>query len=928
MADTVSKEQAVANNMTKLLSDLGVHDIPESLIRQVASRMGGKSNPNIERKLKASLTGIGVTPIKSFRFPETIEFDIEEAGGSIPLKESFDLNGHIFQRSEIIKDLFCVVKNCLQPVLGITSIYSLDSPAGFQSMHNTVRIYLKKCDDGDFDVNHAVIKYFQNICLAAQREILGKENTVDTNNVLKYQRYLAVQKALLPFRTSGKAKDFVESKALLETPFVAEKAIELIKRSGFIYEEAGAIYNRRFGCAYEPIIGVGVICVRCNRINRFQRIAFNEKCSCGEPLFRKCKKTGCGAPVSRIADVCPICGARESDYIQLATLSQAESYVEKGCVEQAELCFAYAQNSAPDRQAELNKIQALIDRLKADRDNALGDIELLINQRSFYAASRKLTEAKRKFPSDVLQNIERRIINAQNSADHIFAAANSTAEELQKVLAVSIDHPGALELISKIPPKPPARLAVSTYDEYIQLSWEASADIGVKYRVVRKKESPPDTVFDGDGGFDIMTEQLHARDLSPVTGKIYYAVFAERGSAYSLECALKAVVFLPDVSALSLRQLRDGVEISYKLPKGANEVSVKRKVGDNNTLVYRGTNSIVIDRYVPEQCLYKITALFDNRESKGKIISFMASVFPEEIEPQIRLEHNSIHVSWYTTQSGYDVMICGLTRPGFLPETGKVYSDRELAEKTSKLADVSCEEATVSFEVKPNSEHTLIVMIGNFNGWLCCGVFPVFAGVYPKLIQAPHTVDVQGNHYFSFDGSFPPNVCGFTYSISKTKEFPDDGKYRAGNMKGYNGTDRPMIKIQNLEKSYVGRCYIFCRFKLNSGKETEPMGYEVHFRQDIQAQVNLRIRGVSLKGNIRIKLGRYDFSGYSELPGLRLMVGSTAFDLDRYSVSSSKTVYLYQVDLELPAPVNNEADIRLVPVNNMFINDFTINYKY
>ena len=925
--------EVVAGFMAEMLSILGIDKIPETIIKQVEIRTGISNG-----KLKDGLEAIKAESIQTFYEPEG--FNVATASTAIKPGEDFAINAKYYKLSEVVQDLFILVEKLLIPVLKIDEEKRpavLESPEGFQFIYKTLCEYQEKYDGTD----EIPIHYFWDLCNEVKKAVFGDTSggikalsaLPDTyaSCLTKYQKYLNIEKAFFPFRAlQQKYKDVLNSVCpFLELPVVAEAAIGLIMTYGYTYEEAGGIYNKQFGCAYEPISSdVTVICVKCNKVSRFPEVHLNEKCVCGEPLFRKCRKKGCGMSIPRMVDVCPGCGTRESNFIQFEKiLPHIKAYAERGCVEQAEAGFVYAENLVPDCQEELREIQKLINTAKTSRTETLNELGRLIDQRFFYTASGKLAEAKKKFPLDVLQNIENRIVAAENLADEMFSTADRTAEALQKVLAVCADHPGALKNIRMIPPMPPVRLNASICEGYIQLSWEASSEIGVQYRVIRKRNSAPATVFDGDGEFDIRTEKTSAKDLAPVAGKVYYAVFAERNNGSSSGGALASLLFLPEVSDFSLYQLKNGVEISYRLPKGASGVRVERKIGTENSVIYEGINSVVLDRNIPERCSYTVTAIFDKRESNGKTLLFTSSVFPKEIKPQFHMEQNRICVSWNTLQKGYDIKVLERTQGSFLPESGRLYRDDELSGKTRKIAIVSDEETSLSFEVTPYRKYTLLVMVGNPNGWLCCGVFPVFAEVYPKVARLPDSVDLQGNHYFLFEGSFSGNICGFSYFISKKDKLDPDNSFKTGKMEGYNGINRPMIKIPTEGQGYVGRYYIFCRFKLKNGEETEAMCSEIHFRQDIRIVVDLKVKGGRLKGDIQFKLREYDFEGYTELPELRLSAGSIVVNLRRYSVVPSKRTFSIPVNEQLPVLTDDNITIKIEPVDNTFINDFTINYN-
>lgn len=943
----MSDTEAVAGFMAEMLSILGIYKIPDTIISQVASRMEGTSSkkPNsLKSDLKKSLAQIKVETMKTFQEPEIV-FDISTKANEFG-EEIVCGKTRKYKCSEVLQDVFTLVEKLLIPELRKIGMDEerpavLDTPEGFEFVYKMICKYQVAYIDSN-DREHDVAL----ICLEVRREVFGdkdeiskskpvSENLPDTfaNLLTKYQRLLNKRKACIPFQALRQkyGSDFKFAFPFLELPVVAEAAIRLIMQYGFTYEKAGWIYNKQFNCAYEPISSdVTLICVKCNKVNRFPEVHLNEKCVCGEPLFRKCRKKGCGMPVSRMVDVCPGCGMRESDYIRFeAMLPQVKAYAERGCVEQAETGFVYAQSLAPDRQEDLREIQKQIDSAKASRTETLNKLGELINQRLFYAASERLAETKKKFPSDVLQNVESRIVTAQNLADEMFSKADRTVDAFQKVLAVCADHPGALREIHKIPPKPPARLNASVCEGYIQLSWEASSESGIQYRIIRKRNSAPATVFDSDGKFDIRTEKTYAKDLSPVTGKVYYAVFAERDGILSSGGAVASLLFLPEVSNFSLCQLKDGVEISYRLPEGASGVRVERKNGTENTVVYEGLNTAVIDRTVLERCAYTVTVIFDKRESNGKTSLFTSTVFPKEIKPQIRSEQKRVQVSWDIRQKEYGVRVLEQIDEGFFPEQGRLYSISELEGKTQTLARASGEDLSVSFEIKPNRRYVLLVMVGDSKGWLCCGEFSEVFEVYPGVERMPVDVNGQGEHTFVFESNLPEGVHGFSYLLSKKNKIDPDSRFTAVVLGArYNRTDKPMFRILTAGQPYVGKYYIFYRFQLENGAETALRYSEIYFLPQIQATVSLKVKKARVTGHIDFQLEKYDFEGDTSLPELCLRAGNEKINLkeinlESFGASPSRPRFSIRVDEQLSV-LADSSSITLEPVDKVFVQAFTI----
>jgi len=946
MDDEQSKEAIIARAMVRLFGALGIHEISLSLIKQVASRMGSKFDSSAADRLKAALEGQKIILKETKPYYDAIDakqftFNRKKVDASIVMpSENFFLNRPpLFSSeipavlSEVNKDLFTVVA-FLQPRL-YNAVDGIDirSEAGQSSLHNTIIKYLEECDKGKakggFNIDDPATRYFQSICIDAKKDILNENPSIEKDNLRKYKRYLKEQEVFSYFLTLVKPGELKDAVVLFETPFIAEKILELIMRKGFKYEEAIYIYNRQFGCSYIPLSDeVAIICVKCLKVYRNKSIKPTEKCVCGESLFRKCGRTGCGEFVPRYIDVCPRCGSRESDTVQFANITaSAKSSVSKGYIEQAETYLVAAQTLDPDRKSEINDIQNTIDKAKKDRGSIINEIDELIAQRAFYAAEKKLIEAKKKVSFESLKNIEQRIINAQNNADKQFVSASNTIDELQKVLAICIDHPGALERIKKIPPKSPTRLTVKKNNKnQIRLSWNASPDIGVTYRLIRKEGSPPKTVHDGDDDFDVTTDKLFTDDTSPIPGKTYYAVFTERGSITSVDSAVGLLEYFPDVSVPSIRQLKDRVEIKYQIPMGASGVHIDREMNGKTTTIFQGKETVVSDQPVPDQCSYIITTLYKSGKSKGKELPFTASVLPKEIKPQIKTEQNKVYVSWEDTkQKGYTVKILEVTQANFSLAVGEFYPKSEFAEKTRELVDISCDKLSASFDVTPNISYELIILIGNQNGYLCCGTYPIYAVVYPKIQRKPYKVNERGYYSFVFEERLPEDVCGFSYSIQK-KTTPEPVKFTSGDMNNPSSINMPIIDILNINRTYVGRWYIFVKFKLKNGKETPLFCSEVHFRQEIKVQVRLKCKGTKLRAELQFNLSAYDYEGYPVLPSLTLSVGNTLIPIAGFPVSPEHTNYKHIEELQLPAPIYDMSKVELILEDQTLIYDYTL-YK-
>ena len=929
MPDIKKPEEIAAETIQNFLKIVGVDELRDSLIKQVSYRIGTKLNNKYENDFRNALKKVNIVPSSKYSIAkiDMIKFDVDDIGtaGGVTVKPIFNFDLHLVEFKKINKDLFTVVEDVLMPVLGKSSSQNIKTPAGFQYMHDIIKEFLDGFISGKFKDNVTEVNYFKRVCNGARAIILGTDATVNIGNVLKYQKYLKKEEALIPFQSiEGVSSD---ARIVFEIPYLADKAINIIMKNGFTYEESVGIYNVRFGCNYEPYTGNGIVCCICHKTNIFfAKIKNTENCSdCGQPLFRKCNKDGCNTIIPRVIDACPQCGFRESDIKYYDNIiSTAKVLAEKGLIEKADEYLAIAQTAVPNRKTELNNIQNIINNEKANRQKIINEIELLINSKNFYAAKGKLVNAKKILPYEILEKIETQIINAINSAEKLFSSVGDSMQQLQRVLSICADHTEAIKYRDMIPPKAPSQLGspfVNT-NNHIQVSWSPSPDIDIEYCLIRKKDSPPTSVSDGDK--IAQTENLDATDTSPIPGNIYYAVFTKRGKRYSSEFACSSIKYLPTVSYFKIKPLKDKkTELSYNIPQGASGVKIER-ISNNGKIdiVYEGSKTIAIDSSQTQICTYTIKVIYDDKmESKEKKQFFNIDTLPKEIKPQINSENNNIKITWNTTQIGYTVKIINTDKTQNSIEEGNFCSENELGLKANELASVYCEDFFVDFNVETNKQYYLAVLIGNQNGYLCCGVFPVYSGKFPKLRQIPNDVDIHGNHYFSFEHSLTNEWI--YYAITKQNNTaPDNDKFKLENVIDKDGDGRPVVKIQNQNHTYIGKYYFCCKYRLINDTWSDFIWSNIHFRQEVRIVFKLKQSGTILTANLYVNLINYDFESYPELPQLNFLIDGIEYPIKRRNVYINNRSFRTTETIQLRTPIKNLSDVKLIPADKAFISDF------
>jgi len=940
--------QNIVRKIAKLLKENSNYEVSEAFVKKIAIRTGRKTDSKSIDEIMNILRDEDVVIHESKRYKDAVDilpFIIQQKkahSGVVMPPEMFFLNTPYYinkmknekkqiapeKLTDINKDLFTVTK-FLQDRLGTDDGVNITSEAGHLSLRHTILAYIEECykgkAKGGLDDKDSAVKYFLEICINAKNTILNDNPNIEKDNLRKYKRFLKEQEVQFDFKSYGEPNELKEVSFLFEMPFFAENIIKRIVGKMFSYEDSIEIYNRQIKqleIEYTPLSDdVIVTCAVCLKGNLFQKIKLGLKCECGEDLFRKCNRAKCGETVPRYFNECPKCGSRESDPIQFENfISSAKSLVENGFIEQAGVYLAAAKTIDPD-SSELVNIQNNIDKSKIKINKIFSEIDELIEKRAFFAAERFLASVRKEVSSNALSEIEGRITTAISTSDKLFASSKNTTEDMQKVLSICTDHPGAMECYERIPPRPPRNITVSINDDGVYIAWESSLDGDVNYRILRNRDAPPESISDCD--WEEITNKLFFKDMYPPVGDLHYAVFSERGKSVSESFLRKSVSFLPEISNISLRRRKDCVEISYKIPKGADAVRIKRESGGMIDTIYTGNDTKLIDSLATKQCNYLFTALYKDSESNIKSLLFISSAIPDEILPIFEIQQNNITVRWNTKQTEYNVKILEVSDKLFDPSVGELYEENDLKKRTLNLATARCDDQTISFTVKPNQNHTLIVMIGNENGYLCCGIETVYTGVYPKLNKLPDRVDSNGTHYFTFSEPLPNDVVSFSYTIFKDNKLPINENYKRGDIGAESASN---IKVQNIDHLYTGLYNILCTFKLKNGTESSSVCSEVHFQQDIDAHVRLKCKGLKLKAEIRIELNRYDYIGYPYLPKLNLSVGNMIYEISEQPVYQNKRTYKIVQDIILSSPVYNLNDINLVPINKEFINDFTFDY--
>ncbi|MBR6888580.1 MAG: zinc ribbon domain-containing protein [Selenomonadaceae bacterium] len=320
------------------------------------------------------------------------------------------------------------------------------------------------------------------------------------------------------------------------------------------YELSAALYNKAAGLLknpYEATVDAGensfcVTCANCGAFESFRTREESERARCkicGESFFVECPK--CGKKIPATAEHCTACD------FSIAELKKFSNYVAEAnsmldLVEQAR----NADEDVHIVTAEIIKILAKAKLLKPE-SNDLKKIEWRINKTASELKKRELFAwAEKKLPSLSIAPAK---------------AVSDCVEILRKIK----DYKPAVDRLKLIPPKAPPTLVATLRENYLpvnhssigkisvkakstsagssannlicNVSWQAPADLGITYTLIKKIDGVPQTYRDGEILIE-NSDKLEFVDTDVKAGVLYgYAIFSTRLGTISAPTTATAV---------------------------------------------------------------------------------------------------------------------------------------------------------------------------------------------------------------------------------------------------------------------------------------------------------------------------------------------------------------------------------------------------
>ena len=365
--------------------------------------------------------------------------------------------------------------------------------------------------------------------------------------------------------------------------YFADNCIRRIQKTfpNFLtYELSVALYNKAAGLLKNPYEAVGdtsenSFCVTCANCGGFENFRTHEEAErarckiCGENFFIECPK--CGKKIPATANRCTVCD------FSLVEFKKFSAYVEEAnsmldLVEQAR----NADEDVHLVMAEIIKILAKAKLLKPEH-NDVKKIEWRINKIAAELKKRELFAwAEKKLPSLSIAPAK---------------AVSDCVEILRKIK----DYKPAVDRLKLIPPKAPAALVATLRENYLpvnnssigkisvkakstsagsteanlicNISWQAPADLGLTYTLIKKIDGVPKTYRDGEILLE-NSDRLEFVDTNVKPGVLYgYAIFSTRLGTISTPTTATAVHYSDLDEKKLIAKTEDGAcKFIWRLP--------------------------------------------------------------------------------------------------------------------------------------------------------------------------------------------------------------------------------------------------------------------------------------------------------------------------------------------------------------------------
>ncbi len=345
----------------------------------------------------------------------------------------------------------------------------------------------------------------------------------------------------------------------------------------------------------------------------------------------------------------------------------------------AKALLAQLEASYGDEQS-LPELRKALEALIVEIENLQIEIGRLESAEKYYELKRKIDLLEISFPkypglNEIKLKTEDKIKVAESYLNH----ARRTSAGKEKVnyylhaLDACKDCAEAISALSLLPPDAPTNLQIEQQPNCISLKWASPAsDLGVVYRLLKKKGDPPTHPEDGEVLAE-MTNQ-HYNDTNVLSGESYsYGVFSMRGGISSTSSASTGpLLFVAEVLEASIVPGYRKVHLRWQLPSNVKGVEIfrslnnapsRRVIGDAFARLDPVKEFIDKDVYDNITYGYLICTIFEDykgfeRFSNGIKLSAKTLTPPLPISTlEVKLDAEQFHLKWEASSNNSIIIV-------------------------------------------------------------------------------------------------------------------------------------------------------------------------------------------------------------------------------------------------------------------------------
>lgn len=382
--------------------------------------------------------------------------------------------------------------------------------------------------------------------------------------------------------------------------------------------------------------------------------------SCGMPMVVVCP--GCGRESTAHDELrCIKCGFNIGDMpLSVQRVGDATTALQYNNVEEALRCIKeakvyWAQNPG------INAVEQQVSDINATITAAIAEVHKLCSAGAYYKAATML--GKIGFSSEARQ-IRNEVETAIQQVDEIIRKARQTSDTNQRIdlymqaLTVCSDCHAAVDMLRQTPPSAPHEVRAKVVGRSVMIEWMALPSKYIKYQVVRKAKSTPNSPSDGETISITSEHSLTDSQLQPGES-YYYAVYSKCGdinsptSVKTQSPMLVATDLQPADVATDIQSHQ--ITFNIHFPKGATSVEMYR----DNQLISTLVGSSYIDGGLTTEHRYDYRFVVVYTDCSGKRWAsqgysrvFMPTAPPEAVEITLTDGPAAARLSWKRPAKG------------------------------------------------------------------------------------------------------------------------------------------------------------------------------------------------------------------------------------------------------------------------------------